>query len=153
MIRSAKTRLQIENQYLRHPQLNEAIFEAAKRGVRVEIVLANLCEFGTPNAAESQQITALFMPFDTSGAKVRMFTPSVTVKGKPGYMHAKVIVADEVRAWVGSVNGSTSAVDRNREFGVFINDKKNVSRLSSILESDFAASQPWTLNLKCPKTP
>jgi phosphatidylserine/phosphatidylglycerophosphate/cardiolipin synthase-like enzyme len=153
MIRSAKTRLQIENQYLRHPQLNEAIFEAAKRGVRVEIVLANLCEFGTPNASASEQITRLFMPFDTSGAKVRMFTPSVTVKGKPGYMHAKVIVADEVRAWVGSVNGSTSAVDRNREFGVFISDKKNVSRLSSILESDFAASQPWAENLKCPKTP
>jgi cardiolipin synthase A/B len=153
LIRSAKTRLQIENQYLKHPQINRAIQSAARRGVRVEISLANLCEFGVPNATATKQATDLLTPFDQAGASVRMFTPSITVKGKPGYMHAKVIVADENRAWVGSVNGSISAVDRNREFGVFVTDAKNVMKLSSILESDFAISQEWQENLKCTSIP
>jgi phosphatidylserine/phosphatidylglycerophosphate/cardiolipin synthase-like enzyme len=152
LIRSAKTRLQIENQYLKHPQINRAIQAAARRGVRVEISLANLCEFGVPDEAATKQSTDLFTSFDQAGASVRMFTPSITVKGKPGYMHAKVIVADETRSWVGSVNGSISAVDRNREFGIFVTDAKNVMKLSSLLESDFAASQEWQENLKCRRT-
>ncbi len=146
-IRSAKTRLQIENQYLKHPQINQAIQDAAKRGVRVEISLANLCEFGAPDETATTQ---LLTPFDQAGASVKMFTPSITIKGKPGYMHAKVIVADGIRAWVGSVNGSVSAVDRNREFGVFVDRAKDVAKLTSILESDFVASQDWKDNLKCP---
>jgi phosphatidylserine/phosphatidylglycerophosphate/cardiolipin synthase-like enzyme len=153
LIRSAKTRLQIENQYLKHPRINRAIQEAAQRGVRVEIGLANLCEFGMPDEVATKQAIDLFTAFDRAGASVRMFTPSITVKGKPGYLHAKAIVADEARAWVGSVNGSISAVDRNREFGLFMTDAKNVMKLSSILESDFEMSQEWKENLKCQKSP
>jgi phosphatidylserine/phosphatidylglycerophosphate/cardiolipin synthase-like enzyme len=149
-IKSAKEHLQIENQYLKHPQLNRAIQAAATRGVQVEITLSSVCN-SKANSSATQQLNALFKPFEQSGANVRMFAPPVMVGGRPGYMHAKVIVVDEARAWVGSVNGSVNAVDRNREFGLFVNQAEDVATLKGQLETDFNASQDWQDNVACVK--
>jgi HKD family nuclease len=48
-------------------------------------------------------------------------------------MHAKVIIVDDKSAWVGSNNGSTKAMNFNREFGI-----KNLAVTSS--SSDLAVS-------------
>jgi cardiolipin synthase A/B len=149
-INSARERLQIENQYLEHPQLNRAIRAAAARGVKVEITLSSVCN-AKSRLSDRQKLTAQFAPFLQSGAYVRMFAPPVTVGGRPGYMHAKVIAVDDARAWVGSVNGSVNAVDRNREFGVFVNRAEDVATIGGQLETDFNASQDWQDNVACVK--
>ena len=83
--------------------------------------------------------------------KSRTFTRLQTVGGKPGYLHAKAMVVDGERAWVGSVNGSTAATSANREFGVFFSEPSQVAALEASLEADFAdeGSESWQESLAC----
>jgi len=82
-----------------------------------------------------------------------MFTDLQKVGGMPGYMHAKAIVIDEKRAWVGSINGSTTAVNKNREFGVFFDDTAAVRKLIAQMQEDFTSpnSESWHEGLMCAK--
>lgn len=56
------------------------------------------------------------------------------------YMHAKLILVDDSKAYVGSVNLSTQSMDENRELGIIISQRDIVSKLSE----DFAAD--WGSN-------
>ena len=58
-------------------------------------------------------------------------------------------------AWVGSVNGSTTSLTNNREYGIFIDDLVEVQKLNSFMETDFvnANSESWQESLVCKKDP
>ncbi len=73
------------------------------------------------------------------------------VGGFDGYLHAKAIVVDGTKAWMGSVNGSTTALTKNREFGIYFDDSTDVSSLDSIFSSDFAntGAESWQDSLTC----
>ena len=63
------------------------------------------------------------------------FLPSkFRVKDKPGYLHSKAIIVDSDHAWVGSVNGSNSAFNVNREFGIFVDDVREVKKLEAFMK-------------------
>jgi cardiolipin synthase len=49
------------------------------------------------------------------------------------FMHAKVIVVDQQRALLGSINWSTTSLYRNREVGIIINDRQIARQLQSNL--------------------
>jgi cardiolipin synthase len=51
------------------------------------------------------------------------------------YVHAKAIVADGTRLFIGSENLSSTSLDRNREVGILLNDRS----VSSIVERTFVA--------------
>jgi phosphatidylserine/phosphatidylglycerophosphate/cardiolipin synthase-like enzyme len=57
------------------------------------------------------------------------------------YMHAKIIVADEQKAFVGSENISTTSLDRNRELGVLIADSNVINTLQQTFQQDWGVSQ------------
>jgi cardiolipin synthase len=149
-IDSAQHTLRIANQYLHEPELNDAIVAAAQRGVDVQVMVASFCAFGSPSSSDRNQETGVFSDFDAAGVKSRAFTHLQTVGDKPGYLHAKAMVADD-RAWVGSVNGSTAATSANREFGLFFDEPAAVAALRASLESDFAdaGSESWRDSLAC----
>jgi len=149
-IDSAEHTLRVANQYLHEPVLNAAIVAAAERGVDVQVMVASFCHFGTPSSSDRNEETGIFSDFDAAGVKSRIFTRQQTIRGKPGYLHAKAIVADE-RAWVGSVNGSTAATSANREFGLFFSEPAEVAELRASFEADFAAegSESWQESLAC----
>jgi phosphatidylserine/phosphatidylglycerophosphate/cardiolipin synthase-like enzyme len=58
------------------------------------------------------------------------------------YIHAKAIIADGERAFVGSQNLSATSLDQNRELGIIVDDPINLARLTRTFEIDFRAGSP-----------
>ena len=152
-IRSAQTSILMEGQYLKEPHINDALAEAARRGVRVKVVMASFCSFASPSESEAAAVRSIYSAFDAAGVQSRMFNKSILVAGLPGYMHAKAIVVDGNRAWVGSTNGSTQSLTLNREYGAFVDDSSWVGKLSSIMTGDFnnPNEETWRQSLLCQK--
>ena len=105
LIDSARHSLLIENEEMRSYTIENALTDAARRGVAVTVVMT----------ASSAWTSALG---DLAHAGVRVHT--ISPQGL--YIHAKVICADCVgqrgTAFVGSENFSNSSLDYNRELGV-----------------------------------
>jgi phosphatidylserine/phosphatidylglycerophosphate/cardiolipin synthase-like enzyme len=53
------------------------------------------------------------------------------------YAHAKAIVADGQRAFVGSENLSAASLDRNRELGVIVADRRAIATLQATFAADW----------------
>ena len=152
-IRSAKTMVQIENQYLKDQRLNDALIEVAKRGVKVYVMVASVCSFGKPKPTDIAQWTNTFTAFDQAGIQSRAFTKSIKVGGIFGYLHAKALLIDSKVAWVGSVNGSVMSTSNNREFGIFLEDETEALKLGAFLKSDFLepGAETWQQSVTCEK--
>ena len=154
-INSAKTKVQVQNQYLKDTNLNQALMDAAKRGVTVEVMVASACSFGKPTASELKSWNKIYTAFDGAGVKARAFTRNIQVNGIAGYLHAKAIIVDETRAWVGSVNGSTTSLSNNREYGLFVNDLTEVQKLKAFMDQDFVNpnGESWQDSAICKNDP
>ncbi len=152
-IDSAKKTIQIENQYLKDPTMNAALVRAAKRGVKVFIMVSSACSFGRPDQSAMDTWTRIYSEFDAAGIHTKTFNASIGVAGHAGYLHAKAILVDSLFAWVGSVNGSTTSLTMNREYGIFSNDPAFVRALGTILYSDYAEknAETWQQSLQCKK--
>lgn len=152
-IRSAKKSILVENQYLKNTEMNAELMAASKRGVKVYLVVNSACVFGKPDDYVTEQWKTTFKAFDQAGVKTRTFTRQVKINGYNGYLHSKAIVVDGVRAWVGSVNGSTQALTQNREYGIFLSDANEVAKLSDFIVSDFndPNTESWQESLLCKK--
>jgi cardiolipin synthase len=123
LVGGARVSLDLYAEVLRDPQLLDALAAAAERGVRVRIIVSPTADF----AAEVDELTA-------SGVAIR-FSRSL-------YIHAKLIVADGERAFIGSQNLSATSLDQNRELGMIVDDPVNLSRLSRTFAIDFRAATP-----------
>lgn len=152
-IESAKREILVQNQYLKDRELNAALIAAAKRGVQVKVTVASACAFAPPDDKSKKEITDIYSEFDAAGISSRMFTKSIPVGGKPGYLHSKAIVVDGEHAWVGSVNGSTTAISVNREFGLFFHEAQEVGELHKIMIEDHhhRGAETWEESLRCAK--
>ncbi|MBL7717103.1 MAG: hypothetical protein JNL01_16690 [Bdellovibrionales bacterium] len=153
MIQSAKTSVEVQNQYLRDPDLNQALIDVATRGVKVQLMVVSACNFGKPTAKDTQQFNSIYGAFAQAGIDARFFTKKIQVNGYPGYMHAKAIVVDGKYGWVGSINGSTTSLDSNREYGVFFDEATWVQSLQGQMASDFTHQMSANLqeSLTCVK--
>jgi cardiolipin synthase len=156
-INSAKKSIQLQNQYLNDPTLNQALIDAAGRGVKVFVQVASVTAFGKLNPdddhAKIDKWTATFTSFDQAGISTRIFDDQMKINGQAGYLHSKTILVDGKRAWVGSVNGSTKSLTQNREFGIFSEDKVFVKHLNEVMYADFTNrdSETWKQSLVCKK--
>ena len=56
--------------------------------------------------------------------------------GSP-YMHAKIVLADGKKAFVGSVNISTNSLERNRELGILVSDQNVLRVLFQTFQKDW----------------
>lgn len=150
-LKTAKKSIKIQNQYLKETNMNKALLEAASNKISVEIMMASACSFGKPNEKASKNFSDLLSPFDQAGVKTKMFTVKNIVGGHAGYMHAKTILIDDTYAWVGSVNGSTTALTMNREFGAFLTDTKSIQKLREVMDKDFInpGAESWQDSLLC----
>lgn len=158
LIHSAKKSLVIENQYLKESNMNQAIIDAAHRGVDVSVIVSSICAFAH-NAQELKQQdpngvklwTQTYTSFENAGIKVRAFPSKMTINGKPGYLHAKAILVDQRLAWIGSVNGSTDALTNNREFGELTSDTKVTHALYDQMMRDLSHPyiESWQESLQC----
>lgn len=152
-IQGAKSSLRIQNQYIYDKDMVAAIKAAAKRGVKIQMMVSSVCAFGPPKGPQKVQNEQLFRDYESAGVQLRMFDSQMKQRGHKGYLHAKVIVRDDDTAWVGSINGSMTAMDRNREYGLFFTHPKRVQFLKDVMDQDFADpnGETWQESMECKK--
>ena len=82
-----------------------------------------------------------------------MFNASNLINGKKGYLHAKTIIVDGQRAWVGSENGSTQSLTENREYGLIFDQPEWVNTVKRVADSDHKSpdAETWQQSLTCLK--
>lgn len=150
-IDSARESLYVETQYLKDPDMNNAIVRAAQRGVKVSVITASACAFGKPSQSEAKDTQDVYSAFDAAGVRSRMFTANTLVNGHSGYLHAKAIVVDGVRGWVGSENGSSESLTQNREYGLVFDTAADVKTVQNQIQSDLASGgdESWQDSLNC----
>lgn len=119
-IASATENLDIEVMYISETTIRDAILAAKNRGVAVRVIV---------NEANDDSIVML------KNAGIPVKTP------KTFYLHAKLIIADDV-AFVGSENMSYTSFAKNREVGALAFEPSAFSPIKDQFEADWASSTP-----------
>jgi phosphatidylserine/phosphatidylglycerophosphate/cardiolipin synthase-like enzyme len=144
LIESATTTIDMEAEEFddsgEEEQLYGALVAKAKAGVAVRLVLED--------SSETTQETAVTGLASACG--------SMTNCGVRGYaynannsvldIHAKALVADGARAYVGSENFSGGSLGYNRELGVYFTTASEVSKVDSTIVQDFNAGAPYMVS-------
>ncbi len=56
------------------------------------------------------------------------------------YVHAKLLLVDGERAYIGSVNFSAQSMDKNRELGILVSQPDIIEKLRQTFEIDFEST-------------
>lgn len=120
LLDSATKTIDLEVETLGDSKIDDRLVAAAARGVTVHIVVADGSSSTTANSVATLK---------AGGIVVRKL-------GSPT-VHAKAIVIDGVRAFVGSENLTTQSLVYNREVGLVTTTPAAVSRIASTVASDY----------------
>jgi phosphatidylserine/phosphatidylglycerophosphate/cardiolipin synthase-like enzyme len=126
LIAGAKKSLLVYNEEMADVGIEDALIAAARRGVRVRIIMT-----------ASDEWTSALARLTASGAEVRTYPATKSSL----YIHAKAIIADGVKAFVGSENFSASSLDDNRELGIMATNKAVLRPLITTFENDWNEAQ------------
>jgi phosphatidylserine/phosphatidylglycerophosphate/cardiolipin synthase-like enzyme len=120
LIDSAASTLDIEVETLGDSKIDDRLIAAAGRGVKVRIVVSD-----SSSTTTASSVAALA----AKGIQVKKLgTPTV---------HAKAIVVDSARAYVGSENLTTQSLVYNREVGLVTATGPVVARIASTVAADY----------------
>lgn len=131
-IDSATRRLDVQHPKYVDAVILDRIVAATDRGVKVHV----LC--GGRHGISDWDILDTFASLRT----LRMFGVKVH-KQKNLRVHAKLLIADDERALVGSMNIDRSAFDLRRELGITIDDATAVARLKATFDYDWNLSHHY----------
>lgn len=126
LIGNARKTLQIEAEEMFDQGIEQALTRAAQRGVQVQIILPQ------PLAGSQDDNKAGINTIRQGGAQVR--------EDPKFYMHAKIIVVDGKKAFVGSENISGASLDGNRELGIIVADTQVITTLQQTFWHDWSDS-------------
>lgn len=132
VISGAKHTLAVENEEMDDSTITGALADAARRGVKVTVVMTSDSEWDDA-----------FRELTRAGVSVHVYPDSDNAL----YIHAKAVVADaglpDADAFVGSENFSTASLDYNRELGLRTTDSAIVSGLGAVIAKDYAGAPGW----------
>jgi cardiolipin synthase A/B len=131
-IDAATNRLDIQHPKYVDAVILDRIIEAAHRGVKVHV----LC--GGRHGISEWDVLDTFASLRT----LRRFGVKVH-KQKNLRVHAKLLIVDEERALVGSMNIDRSAFDLRRELGITTADPAVVARLKAVFDEDWELSHHY----------
>jgi len=131
-IDTAKYRLDIQHPKYVDAVILERIAAAADRGVKVHV----LC--GGKHGISEWDILDTFASLRT----LRRFGVKVH-KQKNLRVHAKLLLVDDERALIGSMNIDRSAFDLRRELGILVSDAPTVARLKQVFDADWELSHHY----------
>ncbi len=126
LITSAQHSLIIEAEELYDTNIQQAIASDAQRGVQVQVILP------TPQSQPDSNSTGI-TTIKNAGAQVKEDPQLI--------MHAKMLVVDGNKAFVGSENFSTPSLDNNRELGLQFADPAIITTLQQTFQQDWNISQ------------
>jgi phosphatidylserine/phosphatidylglycerophosphate/cardiolipin synthase-like enzyme len=131
LINAATSSLLVENEEMALKPVTAALASAARRGVRVTVVMTDQTDWHTA-----------FATLVAAHVVVRVYAATASL-----YIHAKAIVADagtsRQRAFVGSENFSSASLNQNRELGLETTDPAIVDGLAETLTTDAAGAATW----------
>jgi cardiolipin synthase len=131
LIDGAHHQLLVENEEMDSTRITDALIDAARRGVDVEICMT-----------DSSSWSSAFDELTAAGVHVRVYAPDAAL-----YIHAKVVVSDSgsslQEAFVGSQNFSTESLEYNRELGILLRSPALVGQLASMIERDYSGATAW----------
>ncbi len=134
-IDGAKETLWLQNERYQDMVIIERLVRAANRGVRVRIMSRALHKLKSQKLFEG--VSGLRIVHDV-GAKVRAL--------KKLKLHGKIMVADDHRAIVGSINLSPGSFDDRRELAIETSDANVLKRLVKVVQHDWKHSRKLQLS-------
>lgn len=124
LINSAHKTLLIEAEEMQDSAIEQAIVNAGQRGVKVQVILPS-----SNSSSNNYGINTINHP-------------GIQIEEDPHlYMHAKIIIVDGQKAFVGSENISTASLERNRELGILVSDQNVLSTLQQTFQQDWGDSR------------
>jgi phosphatidylserine/phosphatidylglycerophosphate/cardiolipin synthase-like enzyme len=133
LIGSAKRELIVTVENLGDPVIQEALIRAARRGVAVRLIVP-MC-----GLSDDPLRNYPFMDALKQGGVLARVMPYPATPRQP-YMHAKMMVADGRRAYVGSANYSVNSTRLARELGLLFSEPKLIAVLSAAFAEDWQAA-------------
>lgn len=130
LIDEATISIDVYAEVVRDQQVVDALIGAARRGVRVRLIISADPDGGDDGADDRAEL-------ERGGVQVRLSRGGL-------YIHAKMMLIDNTRAFVGSQNFTATSLDLNRELGIILTDRPSLSRLQATFARDFAESQQET---------
>lgn len=121
LIRSARRSVDIYAEVVLDDAMVELIAGRAKAGIAVRLVISP--DDDPSGQADRAKLAA-------AGVQIRYVDAL--------YIHAKAIVVDRARAFIGSENLTQTSLDENREIGLITDDAAIVARVLATFEGDFA---------------
>ena len=122
IIDSAHHTLDLYAEEVNDASIENKLAQAAKRGVRVRLI--------------TSESTSAETSLQQRGVQVHIM--------KSPYVHAKTIVADGKRMYVGSENISATSLDKNREIGILLYKPAQIKVVEDTFAVDWAKTQSGT---------
>jgi phosphatidylserine/phosphatidylglycerophosphate/cardiolipin synthase-like enzyme len=123
LIDAARSTISLEIEEISDGDLVTRLIAAQLRGVPTEIV--------APASNRSTATTAALGRLATAGVIVHLLATPV--------VHAKAMVTDARRLYVGSMNFTRASLDDNREVGLVLGDPAAVTRVADVIAADARA--------------
>ena len=133
-IDEAKHTLWLQNERYQDPVIIERLVRAAERGVKVHVMARPAHKLKKEKLLEGVGGLRIL---DDVGVKVH--------KLKGLKLHAKLLLADNVRGIVGSINLAPGSFDSRRECAIEVRDEDVVARLHEVTHADWKNSHPLDL--------
>jgi phosphatidylserine/phosphatidylglycerophosphate/cardiolipin synthase-like enzyme len=133
-IDEAKHTLWVQNERYQDPAIIERLVRASERGVKVHVMTR------PPHKLKKEKLlegVGGLRILDDVGVKVHR------LKGLK--LHAKLLLADNVRGIVGSINLAPGSFDSRRECAIEVRDADVVDRLHEVTHADWKNSHPLDL--------
>ena len=133
-IDEAKHTLWVQNERYQDPAIIERLVRASERGVKVHVMTR------PPHKLKKEKLlegVGGLRILDDVGVKVHR------LKGLK--LHAKLLLADNVRGVVGSINLAPGSFDSRRECAIEVRDAGVVDRLHEVTHADWKNSHPLDL--------
>jgi cardiolipin synthase len=127
LIDSARGSLDIYNEEMDSAPIEQALEDAARRGVDVRVTMTYDSEW-----------RFAFDQLQAAGVHVRTYASDA-----PLYIHAKMILTPR-RAFIGSENFSYTSLQLNRELGIMFTTPTLIRSLSATFDRDYAQASPYT---------
>lgn len=133
LLESAQQSIVVEHCYLSDPQMLDLLISKSAEGVRVIVIVPGETEFH--HYANMQSIARLLAPVE--GRKIEVFI-------YPRMFHAKILLVDRERAFVGSANLMTTSLDEMGEVNVLVEGGNSsfIRKLRDVLRENILKSKP-----------
>jgi cardiolipin synthase A/B len=135
LIDGAKHTLFVQNERYQDSVIIEHLVRAAMRGVKVHIMAK------PPHSLKREKLIE-----GVGGLRI-MEDVGIRIRKLKGLkLHGKMILADKVRAIIGSINLAPGSFDDRRELAIEVHDEEIVERLHQIAKHDWENAHPLDLS-------